>query len=216
MRRFSLLFLLITRLYRSFRSDVANRPPSKGTRGRNSGGITGTTSKIIHSGRQPDSIKASISFNLLTYFFLFISEPVVRSPSRISTTSCSKSSSLSISLSASAPIEALNVSSPNSSIASKYSSSDNSCLRFNEVNPSSKTTKLSKYKIRSNSLSVISRSKPIRLGNDLRNQICATGEASSICPIRSRRTLLRVTSTPHFSQIIPLNFIRLYFPHRHS
>jgi hypothetical protein len=25
-----------------------------------------------------------------------------------------------------------------------------------------------------------------------------------------------MTSTPHFSQVIPRNFMRLYFPHRHS
>ena len=124
-RRFSLLFRFITRRYRSLRSEVANRPPSKGTNGLNSGGITGTTSSIIHSGRHPDSINASTNFSRLTYFFLFISEPVVRRPSLISTTSSSKSRLDNISLSASAPIAALKVSSPNSSMASKYSSSDN-------------------------------------------------------------------------------------------
>ncbi len=56
----------------------------------------------------------------------------------------------------------------------------------------------------------------MRLGNDFRNQICATGEASSIWPIRSRRTFERVTSTPHFSQMMPRYFIRLYLPHKHS
>ena len=45
-----LLFLLITLRYKSFRSDVANLPPSSGTKGLNSGGITGITFKIIHSG----------------------------------------------------------------------------------------------------------------------------------------------------------------------
>ena len=44
----------------------------------------------------------------------------------------------------------------------------------------------------------------------------ATGEASSICPMRSRRTFDKVTSTPHFSQMMPRYFIRLYLPHRHS
>ena len=33
-----------------------------------------------------------------------------------------------------------------------------------------------------------------------------------IWPIRSRRTLERVTSTPHLSQILPLKRRRLYFP----
>ena len=35
-------------------------------------------------------------------------------------------------------------------------------------------------------------------------------------PIRSRRTLLRVTSTPHLSQMMPLYRYRLYFPQWHS
>ena len=48
---FKRLFLMITLRYKSFKSDVAKRPPSSGTKGRNSGGITGITFKIIHSGR---------------------------------------------------------------------------------------------------------------------------------------------------------------------
>ena len=38
------------RRYRSFRSLAAKRPPSKGTRGLNSGGITGKIDTTIHSG----------------------------------------------------------------------------------------------------------------------------------------------------------------------
>ncbi len=56
----------------------------------------------------------------------------------------------------------------------------------------------------------------MRDGSDFRNQIWATGEASSICAMRSRRTFCTVTSTPHFSQTMPLYFMRLYLPHRHS
>ncbi len=56
----------------------------------------------------------------------------------------------------------------------------------------------------------------MRDGSDFRNQICATGAASSIWPMRSRRTRASVTSTPHFSQMMPLYFMRLYLPHRHS
>ena len=56
----------------------------------------------------------------------------------------------------------------------------------------------------------------MREGNDLRNQMWATGEASSIWPMRSRLTLDSVTSTPHFSHVMPRYFIRLYLPHRHS
>ena len=58
--------------------------------------------------------------------------------------------------------------------------------------------------------------RPTREGSDFMNQMCATGEASSMWPMRSRRTLASVTSTPHFSQMMPRNFIRLYLPHRHS
>ncbi len=44
----------------------------------------------------------------------------------------------------------------------------------------------------------------------------ATGDASSMCPILSLRTLDWMTSTPHFSQTIPRCFIRLYLPQLHS
>jgi hypothetical protein len=63
---------------------------------------------------------------------------------------------------------------------------------------------------------VMSSIRPMRDGSDLRNQMCATGEARSMWPMRSRRTLARVTSTPHFSQTTPRCFMRLYLPHRHS
>ena len=61
--------------------------------------------------------------------------------------------------------------------------------------------------------SVISRMLPIREGSDFRNQMWATGEASVMCPIRSRRTFDWITSTPHFSQTTPRCFMRLYLPH---
>jgi len=44
----------------------------------------------------------------------------------------------------------------------------------------------------------------MRLGVPFTNQMWATGEASATWPMRSRRTLLRVTSTPHLSQTMPL------------
>ena len=44
-----------------------------------------------------------------------------------------------------------------------------------------------------------------------RNQTCAMGTASSICPMRSRRTLDSVTSTPQRSQMTPLFLTHLYF-----
>ena len=49
-KRFKRLLRMITRRYKSLRSEVAKRPPSRGTNGRNSGGITGITFIIIHSG----------------------------------------------------------------------------------------------------------------------------------------------------------------------
>jgi hypothetical protein len=45
-----------------------------------------------------------------------------------------------------------------------------------------------------------------------RYQMCTTGAASSIWPMRSLRTLERVTSTPQRSQMMPLNRTRLYLP----
>jgi len=68
---FSRLLRLITRRYRSFRSEVANRPPSNCTMGRKSGGITGRMVRIIHSGRLPDLRNASTTFKRLVAFFLF-------------------------------------------------------------------------------------------------------------------------------------------------
>ena len=50
----------------------------------------------------------------------------------------------------------------------------------------------------------ISKISPIRLGIPLKYQIWDTGAANSICPIRSRRTFERVTSTPQRSQTTPL------------
>jgi DNA-directed RNA polymerase subunit beta' len=87
---------------------------------------------------------------------------------------------------------------------------------FSGVMPGSVTTYASKYSTRSISRRVMSRTMPRRDGSDFRNQMCAVGEASSMWPMRSRRTLASVTSTPHFSQITPRCFRRLYLPHRHS
>ena len=56
----------------------------------------------------------------------------------------------------------------------------------------------------------------MRLGRPLKNQTWLTGVASVMWPMRSRRTLACVTSTPHLSQITPRCFMRLYLPQRHS
>ena len=68
---FNRLFLLMILLYRSFRSDVAKRPPSSCTIGRRSGGITGTASRIIHSGLFPEFLKDSTTSSLLTILARF-------------------------------------------------------------------------------------------------------------------------------------------------
>lgn len=117
---------------------------------------------------------------------------------------------------ASAPMPAENASSPYWSCASRSSSSVISWNFSSGVRPGSMTIYASKYSTRSSCLSCMSSSRPMRLGSDFRNQMCATGAASSIWPIRSRRTFETVTSTPHFSQTMPLYFMRLYLPHRHS
>src|SRR6266540_3703597 len=65
------LLRLMTRRYRSFKSEVAKRPPSSGTSGRSSGGMTGITSRIIHSGLLPDLRNESTTlsrFENLSFF----------------------------------------------------------------------------------------------------------------------------------------------------
>src|SRR4029450_9027416 len=47
---FNRLLRLMTRRYRSLRSEVAKRPPSSGTSGRSSGGMAGLTARSIPSG----------------------------------------------------------------------------------------------------------------------------------------------------------------------
>ena len=62
----------------------------------------------------------------------------------------------------------------------------------------------------------MSSNAPSRLGIALKNQIWTTGAASSMCPMRLRRTRLCVTLTPQRSQIMPLYFIPRYLPQEHS
>ena len=75
--RFKRLFRLMTLRYKSFKSEVAKRPPSNGTNGRSSGGNTGKTASTIHSGLIPDLLNASSTFRRLEIFFILVSEPVV-------------------------------------------------------------------------------------------------------------------------------------------
>ena len=69
-----------------------------------------------------------------------------------------------------------------------------------------------KYRIRSRLRGLMSSRMPRRDGVPLKYQMWLTGLASWMWPIRSRRTLERVTSTPHLSQMMPLYRIRLYLP----
>ena len=138
-RRFKRLLRLITRRYKSFKSEVAKRPPSSGTNGRKSGGKIGRTFMIIHSGLLPEAANASINFKRLVIFLRLVSLPISGSSSRICATSPSKSICFSKAKTASAPIKASN-SSPCSSNASRYSSSVSIWLFSNVVKPGSVTT----------------------------------------------------------------------------
>ena len=73
--RFSRLFRLITRRYRSLRSLVANRPPSSCTIGRRSGGITGTASSTMPAGVDLPSMKFETTFRRLIAFRRFVPLP---------------------------------------------------------------------------------------------------------------------------------------------
>ena len=204
------LFLLIILLYKSFKSDVAKRPPSSCTIGLKSGGITGTTLSIIHSGLFPEFLNASTTSSLFTILALFCPDAFSRAAFN-STASFSRSIDESNSSTASAPIPTLNAS-PYLSYASLYSFSERTCLYISSVSPGSRTTYDAKYNTFSSIRGDISRINPILLGIPLKYQICETGAASSIEPIRSLLTLDFVTPTPHLSQITPLYLIFLYFP----
>ncbi len=136
-RRLRRLLRLMTRRYRSFRSEVANRPPSSWSSGRRSGGITGITVMIIHSGRWLLSIKASTASRRLSRRTRFW--PLdFSSSSRNSADSLSRSISASSFWMASAPMPASKVSSYFSRI-SLYSRSVSSCFFSSGVKPGSVT-----------------------------------------------------------------------------
>ena len=63
--RLSRLFRLMTRRYRSLRSDVAKRPPSSWTIGRSSGGMTGMQSRTMPAGSLPDRRNAATTLSRL-------------------------------------------------------------------------------------------------------------------------------------------------------
>ncbi len=104
---------MITLLYKSFKSEVAKRPPSKGTNGRNSGGITGIAFIIIHSGLfslfNTDSLNASTTFNLFKASVLRCLEDSVFALCLNSNDNASKSILANKSIKHSAPILAINL-----------------------------------------------------------------------------------------------------------
>ena len=110
-KRFNRLLRMITRRYKSLRSDVAKRPPSSGTNGRRSGGITGITFIIIHSGLLMffDARKASTTLSCFNASFLRCCDVSVLARWRNWLASLSKFMRSNKSRSASAPIFAINL-----------------------------------------------------------------------------------------------------------
>ena len=82
---------------------MANRPPSSWTIGRSSGGMTGTASSTIWSGRLPDWMNAETTFSRLTARACFW-PLAVRMVSSSSMRSASRSTCSSRSRMASAPM----------------------------------------------------------------------------------------------------------------
>ena len=119
---------------------MAKRPPSSGTSGRSSGGITGTTSRIIHSGLLLDLRNESTTLSRLANLSFLAAEVSVRIFSRSSTASVSTCTRLSSSLIASAPICALKRVKPYSSRALRNWSSFSSWFCLSSVSPGSTTT----------------------------------------------------------------------------
>ncbi len=103
---FKRLLRLITRRYRSLRSEVAKRPPSNCTIGRRSGGMTGRTVRIIHAGLLPERRNASTTFKRVVDFLRFCLLLVVRTSCHSSSESLSRSRRSRMSKKASAPISA--------------------------------------------------------------------------------------------------------------
>ena len=109
--RLSRLLRLMTRRYRSLRSEVAKRPPSSWTIGRRSGGMTGRTDRIIQSGRVPQRRNASMRRSRLMAFLRRWPE-LVRTSTWSERASSSRSIRLMISRTASAPMPAPNTRPP--------------------------------------------------------------------------------------------------------
>ena len=142
---FKRLFLLIIRLYKSFKSEAAKRPPSRGTKGLKSGGITGRTDKTIHSGLLPESLNSFIILIRRISFVLSASLCVSFNCASSAGISLLKSKLASKAWIAGAPISALSLE-PYFLRASRTCSSDKispflkSVLPVTESTASSRTT----------------------------------------------------------------------------
>ena len=192
---FKRLFLFITLLYRSFRSDVANLPPSNCTIGLKSGGITGITFFIILSGLFPDFINDS---TVSSFFKSFPFLPALAFSNSFSIF-CLNSSRFILFNSfskASAPVSALNSPFGYFSFAAINSDSVNISHTFISLTLLSVTIYVAKYITLSNAFGDTSSINAILFGIPLKNQMWAIGAASSKCPILSLLTVFLVISTP--------------------
>ena len=163
------------------RSLVAYLPPSSGTIGLSSGGITGSTSRTIHSGLLPERRKDSTISRRLIALIRFC--PVAFSSVFLS---CSASffevhlhEKLFDGLCAHAHLEiggAVGLNRFSVLVGGKH------LLFASDVAMGSSTTKLAKFRTCSKSLGDISSKSPILLGTPLKYQMWLTGAASSMSP----------------------------------
>ena len=205
----------MTRRYKSFKSDAATCPASNVTNGRISGGITGITSGNIHAGSVLESKNASTNFNCLIKPLRFESDFVSANSARKRVRSSPISKLAMILRTPSAPIPTWKESAPNSSTAFWYSSSLITSYCFRLVKPGSMTMYAS-YEITCSNFFCGRLFNNVAILPSRKNQVCATGIANFMCPIRSRRTVEEPTSTPQRSQTTPRNLILLYLPQAHS
>ena len=136
---FKRLLRIITRRYKSFKSDAATWPASKFTNGRISGGITGIISGNIHCGSVLESKNDSTNFNCLIIDLRFASDFVSANSARKRVLSSPISKLEIMERTPSAPIPTWKESSPNSSTAAWYSSSLMTSYCFKLVRPGSVT-----------------------------------------------------------------------------
>ena len=189
------LLRLITRRYRSFRSEVAKRPPSSCTIGRRSGGITGTQSSTMPMGELVVDRNALTTLRRLRARVFFWPLPVAM-VSRSEAASASRSKVSRRFCSAAAPIPPSKYM-PKRRRISRYSCSSPSrswTLRF--LKRSQTASSLSSSWVARRRICDISRSAPSRT---LRRTSALAPSASSSARSPSRRlarsSISRVTTT---------------------